>query len=132
MTESVKVVIALCYSGVNKFLIIPECPYCYSEHKHRVEGIKPLSEKHTNGAVVPYLPEMPTKISECIDRGRTYALELRESDQVPKEKKKICRGVKKDGSPCSKTVRAGYCVCTFHVRQQTAITEKRYTDLTGT
>jgi len=132
MAESLRVVVALCYRGQNKFLIIPECPYCFSQHKHRVEGIKPLSESHTNGAVVPYLEEMPTKISECLDRGRTYALELREKEEVPQEKKKICRGVKKDGNPCSKTVRPGYCVCTFHASQHIDIIERRYAELTGT
>jgi hypothetical protein len=132
MTESVRVVIALCYRGTNQFLMVPECPYCYTTHKHKVEGIKPLSERHANGAVVPYLPEMPTKISECPDRGRTYALELRDREEVPQEHKKICRGVKNNGEPCSKRVRPDYCVCTFHVRQQRDIIERRYSELTGT
>jgi hypothetical protein len=132
MADSVRVVIALCYQGPDKYLIIPDCPYCYAQHRHRVEGIKPLSEAHVNGAVVAYTAEMPTKISECLGRGRTYALELREKSEVPQEKKKLCRGVKNNGDPCSKPVRKGYCVCIFHIKQQASILERRYAELTGT
>ena len=132
MSDSPRVVIALCYPSVDKYLIVPECPYCFCQHKHRLPGIKPLAERHTNGAVVPYTEDMPTKISECSDRGRTYALEVREKSEVPQEKKHTCRGTKRDGTPCSKPVRPDYCVCSFHLRQQVGIVEQHYAELTGT
>lgn len=132
MSETVKAVVALCYRGLDKFLIIPDCPYCFCQHKHRLEGIKPLSERHANGAIVPYLSEMPTKISECPDRGRTYVLELRTKEEIPQESKKICRGVRMNGDPCTLKAKVGYCVCGFHTRQQAEIIKRRYTELTGT
>jgi hypothetical protein len=132
MSDSLRVVVALCYQGPSGFLIVPDCPYCFCTHIHRVTGIKPLSNVHVNGAVIPYLPGMPTKISECSDRGRTYVLELRNKVEIPQEKKKLCRGVKNNGEPCSKTVRKGYCVCIFHAKQQAAILERRYAELVGT
>jgi len=130
--REIRVVLALCYRESTGYLIIPDCPYCYGIHKHRVPGIKPLGTRHTNASVVPYSSEMPTKISECLHGGHTYALELRAVNDIPYDKKKLCRGVKKNGEPCSKTVRKDYCVCSFHLKQQATVLAARYAELTGT
>lgn len=131
MNKIIRVVVALCYQGPNKFLIIPSCPYCFSSHQHRLTGILPLASKHSNGEVIEYHSDMPTKISECLLQGRTYCLELRPKEEIPIEKL-ICRGIKKNTEPCSLPARKGYCVCRHHISQYGDLITKRYKELTGT
>jgi hypothetical protein len=124
-----RVVVALCYRSPGNFLTIPNCPYCFCTHKHRVPGITLTRIKHVNGAVIPYRRSMFTKISDCETASYTYALELRRETEIPIELKKLCRGVTAKNRPCQRKVRAGACVCLTHEKQLEAITTKRANEL---
>lgn len=131
MASQVRVVVALCFEGLNNFLIIPECPYCYCRHSHRCPGLKPLSTRHRNGELIPYTPDMATKISDCQTTAHTYALELRDKKDVPVEKIKLCRGVTAKNKPCKCKSNPGYCVCKIHFKQMQSIADKRLVLLYG-
>ena len=127
-----RVVIALCYHGNNNFLVIPDCPYCHCQHRHRVPGIKELPEKHCNGEVTFYHDEMCTKVSDCLTSAHTYALELRPKEEVPQEVVRMCRGITAKGQQCKRRARLGMSVCTQHTPQLQLLTDQQVKKLLET
>jgi hypothetical protein len=115
-----KVVIALCYEGPNRFYIIDNCPYCFCSHKHRSSrqlAVVASDRRHRNGEVALYEEGMVTKISDCQTTARTYALELRKKEDIPLEPRKHCRGTTRKGKACQRYARLGHCLCLAHDHQ---------------
>jgi len=129
-----RVVIALCYEDDGGFLVIPDCPYCFIEHKHRVPHLKPLKSNYLNGMLAQYEKGMAIKISDCLTAGRSYALALcpRSCFLVAERPKLLCHGITQKGTACKRAARPSVCVCTLHYRQLEDIVTARLAELYGT
>ena len=125
-----RVVIALCYEGINKYYLIPECPFCFTPHRHRLSSTPSLKTDSTNGQYVLYQEGMITKISDCRGPSGIYALELREKKEFDFKKKSTCHGKTIRGIKCKKLVKIDNTVCIFHANQLNEVISNRIEQLT--
>lgn len=130
--EYPNIVIALCYLGAGGYVVIPECPFCFASHKHKVPDIKELEDDYKNGDHVPYTSRMFTKVSDCIYYASIYSLVLKPIDFFHLPVKLKCKGITKAGEPCKRNAQPGICVCGTHYPQHRQLIEKRRKELLKT
>lgn len=126
---SKQIIIALCYEVVAaRELVIANCPYCFTQHKHRLSSKKPPPATHCNGQLVDRTAAMYVKSSNCLFTSHTYALELIAQPTTPATRLR-CQALTLKQEQCKRNARPHNCVCSAHVKQLEQVLERQLANL---
>ena len=126
-----KVVIALCYRALKDVIIVPSCPFCFCSHTHHlpIDILSMQNIKHENGELTEFNEECITKTTDCMYMCKTYALELRNENEITTKEPKLCMGITKKNTPCKTKLKSNVCVCKRHYNQMEKIIQDRINKL---